>query len=141
MIVVAKRHVMVLLERFEVLRGRDLGGERLLVRRHWHLYVHELLLLLEVDGVHGRLLWVLAKAQSSHRSVESGLTIVEAGELKIRLEVEKLGEVVVANLLVHWVVVHLLWPSHRALLVPLWHCRLQQGLSGARRWAAEGDSS
>lgn len=91
MIVVPHRHVMILLKGLEALGCGYLAGETWLICSKGHFHIHKLLLLLlKAEGVHGGLGWVLAEAQSAHGSVETGLTIVEAGKLEIRLEVEEL---------------------------------------------------
>ena len=98
MIVVPHLHMMILLEWFEVLRTWDLVRKALLIASEGHLHVYQLLLLLEAESVHGRLLRSLAKPQSLHGGVEAGLRIVKSGELKVWFEVEELGEVIVADI-------------------------------------------
>jgi hypothetical protein len=71
MVVVTHGDMLVLLEGFEGLSGGNLVGKGLVTGAHRHVHVHELLVLLEIDRVHGCLLWVLAKAQPAHGGVKT----------------------------------------------------------------------
>lgn len=120
-VMMAHLHVVILLERLKALRRGYLGGKAGVVTWERHGQVHQMLLLLKVEGLHGRLGCWLTKAQSSHGSVEARLSIIKASELEIRLKIEKLGEVIVAHGCRHGIILYVLRPYHRILLVLLWH--------------------